>query len=1702
LSFQVVFLLGRDYEPSTRKLPNYIAKRDENELTRRFGTEFAQRTCFRNFALVNSNLLKRGLKIFLEITLSLICFFAALWTLAQTINQRSFLYGFLFLFFAFILVKVITKRAALVLFLTLLSIWFLVQSPPVQTWLVRKIGQELSKSLKTDISIKHVDFAFFDKLILEQVLVEDRSRDTLFYADDVKVLITDWFFLKDSSQLKYIGLNNATIKLQRDDSVWNYQFIVDQFARQKPDTSSKGMSFDLLRLDLSNIHVLKRDGWRGEDMDLNLQSLQMEAEEFDLSKKIGRINFLQFARPEFSMKNYIGKRPPPIDTSLAIKDDPMHLRLNAAGWDIIAKKVTIDNGFFKDDKQTGLQPEKYFDGEHIFFNAINIEAKNLRLNKDTITAAVQLSTTERSGIQVKRLTSDIKFFPEAMEFYKMDLQTNNSHLKNFFAMRFASIDNMSDFVTKIRMEGDFTNADISSDDIAFFAPALKSWKKNIHITGSIRGTVADLNARNIIMTAGRNSLLNGNIRMTGLPDIDKTFIDFKSNDLRTNYADVSTFVPALRQIEQPRLDKIDYLRFTGSFKGYIRDFVTNGTIQTNLGTIVSNVNMKLNSHSASVYSGTMSTDSFNLGVFLDNDQLGIISCSGKINGQGLTAQTLNASIDGTITQFFFDDYLYHSIIVNGTLAKSKFSGQIISSDSNLNATMNGLVDFSKHPYTFNFYADVIKANLAKLHVLKKPLQFNGKLDFNFTGDNIDNFTGIARVYNASILKNGQRISFDSLIVNSSIADNNKTITLESNEFNGAFVGDFSIKNLPAAFQTFLNKYYPTYISPAKSRPSNQDFSFVISTRKVQDYLDLFDKKLKGFDNTSISGRITSKENLLDLNIDVPQFSYNNIVFNNVSIKGRGSLDSLSMQTDIGEITINDSLHFPGTHVHLRSASDLSEVQIQTSANQTLNSASIAAEVQTLPTGIHIKFNPSSFDINSKRWTIDKDGEFTLSTNLVEASNLRIHSDDQQVLVTTHPSSQGNWNDIRIDLKKINLGDITPFFVKSDRIEGLLTGSSEIANPYAQPKISFIGQADQFRLDNDSVGKLQLTGDYDTKTRMVNAHFNSDNKNYHFDVVGLFNTSDSNNIQPVNVNISLSETKIGLLEKYLSGIFSNIKGFATGKLQIAGSGNNLKYLGDIQLHNGELKVIYTQCTYRIPSMNVALRDSSIDFGTFQITDKLDSLRHTAEITEAKLYHHAFTNMRYDFAMNTNRLLLLDTKISDNNLFYGRLIGKASLRFTGPQENMQLYIKGEPTDSSNIYLPLSTTRESSDADFIVWKVYGKEMQVQANDGKSSNITVKLDLTANALANVYVILDPLTGDIIKTNGHGQMHMEVGTTQNLSIRGRYDISQGTYNFNLQSLIRKPFVFKKDADNYISWTGDPYDANINIQAIYEAENVHFSDLGIPTLQSANVKAYRGPVWVIATLQNKLMKPEISFQIELPPNSTIKNDYDAISALQAIENDPGELNKQASLLVAFDQFGPMSNSTATFDAGTAASGIFVNSISGFVSNQLTKQLIAFLRKVDPTLHVNFNASVYNGYNAIAAATVGATDPTRTSYDRTNLNLSVGKSFLNERLTFTLGNAVDVGLSAQQASASPFQFLPNATLEYKLTRDGRVLASIFYRDSYNYTSASHTENSSGASLSYQRSFDHFSELFGKKKKKKEKPKEATPPPAQTNATSSN
>ena len=77
-------------------------------------------------------------------------------------------------------------------------------------------------------------------------------------------------------------------------------------------------------------------------------------------------------------------------------------------------------------------------------------------------------------------------------------------------------------------------------------------------------------------------------------------------------------------------------------------------------------------------------------------------------------------------------------------------------------------------------------------------------------------------------------------------------------------------------------------------------------------------------------------------------------------------------------------------------------------------------------------------------------------------------------------------------------------------------------------------------------------------------------------------------------------------------------------------------------------------------------------------------------------------------------------------------------------MGIKIIAEPVDSSHIYIPTNATRESANADFIVFKQYGTEMK-EAVYASESNITVDLELTANPLAKIELNhIDKLPGGL----------------------------------------------------------------------------------------------------------------------------------------------------------------------------------------------------------------------------------------------------------------------------------------------------------------------------------------------------------------------
>ncbi|MFN2439334.1 MAG: hypothetical protein ABR503_09050, partial [Chitinophagaceae bacterium] len=471
-----------------------------------------------------------------------------------------------------------------------------VQTEWGQNWLAGKITTRLSKDLQNRVSIKHIEFGLFNKMNLEGVLVEDRKKDTLLYAGIVQVRITDWFFLQDQAELEYIGLENAIINFNRTDSVWNYQFLQDYFATPSSGKKKKaGIEFNLKKVVLHNVAFNQKDEWIGNNLFAKAELLDLDANEITLTGKTINADRLNLVKPFFYQYSYQGRKPkttivyPPIHTTPV---DSAALQWNPENLDISFGTINIENGTYKTDKGNTIPPAGYFDAKHLDFTSIGGSIKNLKFAADTFIAKVNLTTKERSGLIVHSLKTNLRFHPQIMEFDKLFLKTNRSELSDYFAMRFNKIGDLSDFIHAVTMEANFNNTNVASDDIAFFAPGIKDLNRTFYLNGPVKGKVDDLSGKAVSIRSGTTSL-QGDISVIGLPNINETFINIEAEELRTNYTDLASFFPAIRKVTVPNLSRLGSIHFTGTYTGFVNDFVTYGTLQTALGTLRTDLNMKL-----------------------------------------------------------------------------------------------------------------------------------------------------------------------------------------------------------------------------------------------------------------------------------------------------------------------------------------------------------------------------------------------------------------------------------------------------------------------------------------------------------------------------------------------------------------------------------------------------------------------------------------------------------------------------------------------------------------------------------------------------------------------------------------------------------------------------------------------------------------------------------------------------------------------------------------------------------------------------------------------------------------------------------------------------------------------------------------------------------------------------------------------------
>ena len=257
--------------------------------------------------------------------------------------------------------------------------------------------------------------------------------------------------------------------------------------------------------------------------------------------------------------------------------------------------------------------------------------------------------------------------------------------------------------------------------------------------------------------------------------------------------------------------------------------------------------------------------------------------------------------------------------------------------------------------------------------------------------------------------------------------------------------------------------------------------------------------------------------------------------------------------------------------------------------------------------------------------------------------------------------------------------------------------------------------------------------------------------------------------------------------------------------------------------------------------------------------------------------------------------------------------------------------------------------------------------------------------------------------------------------------------------------------------------ATIDITALYETKaptlDLVEAELGGLSESEQNKYKQRIPILVFLKMKGELLKPQITFDIELPENE--KSKWEIVdNKLQQLRTNESELNKQVFALLLLYRFVG-EDITQNASGSTATSTAVKQSVSAIMADQLNRVAGSLITGVD----VNFGVEAIDDYSS------------GTQQSRTDLTVDVSKSLLNDRIVVTVGSnfALEGTTNTNQAAST---IAGDVSVDYRVSKDGRYKLRAYQKNNYEGVVEGQVIET-GLTFIITLDYDHFKELFQRK-----------------------
>lgn len=1440
------------------------------------------------------------------------------------------------------------------------STYLLLQIPEVQTYIVKRITAHFSDQIKSTITVGRFEYAFFNKLILENVLIKDKNLDTLLYSGKVTAGIRKLDFRNSNIRFGRVRFDRPLVALITDTTgLMNLNWYLDMLASS--DTSSAGkksrISIDQAELNDARFSLIDRRSRPGKSL-IDFGNLH-----------VGRISA--------EVRNF------------TVKDDSVNFRIARLGF--IEK-----NGF----------------------------------------------AVENFAGRVTLADHDILFNDIQIKTGKTDLIADNVYLTADSAASFAR------FNERVRLDILLRRSVVSSADLQYFLPFLEGTDETGEVSGRVTGFVEELKGRNINVRYGAGTLLDCDFDFSGLSSIQDAFIHLGINTLVTSASDIERIsLPGKGRIRLPEvMHKLGKITFDGSFTGFVSDFVTYGKIGTEKGHIRTDLSVRPWQGNRFKIKGLIAGNGIELGDLTGNrDLLGKMSMETSIDGFASSMEKIEGDLTGVIDSIQINNYIYRNVAINGLFTEKTWDGSISISDRNIRMDLLGLFDFRNTLPEFDFTLNLAESNLYKLNIDKSDSTsaLSMLVTANFRGNNIDNLYGEIKLLNSTLNKFGNKLELYNFSLKAFTEANRPAISLRTDFIDADLRGYYNFGDLNNVIKSALASLMPARfpVPFAGKGQIKNDFNFSVNFKNTGKINAFFRTGVFIADKSTITGEVHPGNNLrlgiISKQLAVKNYSFSNLTFDADCKEGKLNAElkstvlSLLGETELKDFTSTLST-LPDNFMFNLHWDDKDRIK---------NKGNITAvgnfdKKENQHPVMHISIDSSELYTRDIPWKI-KRSEILIDTTSVDFNRIMIVNGNNYYLVDG-TISENPTDTLRLEFAGIELDPLNHLLSGSNDgkenfdygFRGTLNGGVFLTNILKNPLLEGELKIAGFSVLGSEYGDLSLEATWNSERKVADISASNNLRGEkNLDVKGIYDPGD----KLFNISARASKLPVDALNPLLDFFASDIRGTASGKVNLRGERGNLFLTGALMAENTSLMVDYLRTRYRLND-TIRFDRNGIVFRNIKLTDE----RGNFATISGSVNHKSFKDFTADLIINMNDCMVLNTQAKDNDLFYGTAYARGVTTIKSRPDLLSFDISARTGKNTRFFIPLNSGMSVSESSFITFMTsdtsklndHQRPDRILHAAAAGADLELNIDLDVTPEAEVQLLIDPKAGDVIRGRGTGQLNISLNRKKEFRISGDYIIEEGDYLFTLGNVLNKRF----DVENggKISFNGDVENAEIDLKAKYR--NLKTSLYPILGDERYNERI---PVEPQLNLSGRLFNPVVGLNIYLP-----NADEETRSLLQNSITTEEELSRQFLYLLVMNSFyhDPSMgiSSVSTTSTGTSAMAVTTTEM---LSNQLS----------------NWLSQIYNDFDIGFVYRPGNKD-----INSQELQVALSTQLLNDRIVVN-GNFDIRGANNSYGNPITGDF----DIEYKITEKIRFRAFNRFNNPYTGRGAPYTQ---GLGLFYKQDFN--------------------------------